>query len=210
MLESIVGFLQGLPPWGVIAFVFLIAYVENLFPPSPSDVLLVFAGTLIGIGTADFLPILIAATVGAVTGFATAYGIGRRYGRQVAASPLVPFITLALVDKVQVWFDKYHGLIIIVNRFLAGTRAVIAFAAGITHMPFPRTVVYCTLSATAWNALLLWLGSIAGERWRDVDQYLSTYGWVVTGLLVVGIVIWFVRQRRKARSATKVDEGGDA
>lgn len=210
MLESIVGYLQGLPPWGVILFVFLIAYIENLFPPSPSDVLLVFAGTLIGIGTADFVPILLAATIGAVTGFVTAYMIGRRYGRQVAASPLVPFITLELVDKVQVWFDKYHGLIIVVNRFLAGTRAVIAFAAGITRMPLPRTTLYCTLSATAWNALLLWLGSIAGERWRDVDQYLSTYGWVVTGLLAVAVVVWFLRNRRKASTATKDSEGGEA
>ncbi|MBU3742566.1 MAG: DedA family protein, partial [Candidatus Kapabacteria bacterium] len=176
MIESIVGFLQTLPPWGVIAFVFLIAYVENLFPPSPSDVLLVFAGTLIGIGVAGYVPLLIASTLGGVTGFASAYLIGRRYGRQVVASPLVPFLDLALIDRVQVWFDRYHGLIIVVNRFLAGTRAVIAFAAGITHMPFPRTIVYCGISATAWNALLLWIGSLAGTRWREMDSYLSAYG----------------------------------
>lgn len=200
MIESIVLFLQSLPPWGVIAAVFIIAYVENLFPPSPSDVLLVFAGTLIGIGAADAYSLLAASTFGAVSGFATAYAIGRRYGPRVIASPLVPFLDAELIKRVQRWFDRYHGLIIVVNRFLAGTRAVIAFAAGITHMPFPRTVLYCTISAAAWNALLLWLGSLAGTRWRDINNYLGTYGWVVTILLVLIAFAIIVRKRRK-RSA---------
>jgi membrane protein DedA with SNARE-associated domain len=197
MVETIVLFLQSLPPWGVIAAVFIIAYVENLFPPSPSDVLLIFAGTLIGIGAADFTSLLTASTFGGVAGFATAYVIGRRYGPHVVASPLVPFLDAALIERVQRWFDRYHGLIIVLNRFLAGTRAVISFTAGITRMPFPRTLVYCTLSAAAWNALLLWLGSLAGTRWRDINGYLSTYGWVVTILLVVIIAVVVLRKRRQ-------------
>ncbi len=196
MVESIVLFLQSLPPWGVIAAVFIIAYAENLFPPSPSDVLLVFAGTLIGIGAASFFPLLVASTLGGVAGFASAYVIGRKYGRQVASSPLVPFLDMELVEKVQTWFDRYHGLIIVLNRFLAGTRAVIAFAAGMTHMPFPRTIIYCAVSAAAWNALLLWLGSLAGTRWRDVDGYLSTYGWIITVAMVAALIVWFIRKRR--------------
>lgn len=192
MLESIVTFLQSLPPWGVLGVTFLIAYIENLFPPSPSDVLLVFCGTIVGIGTVGFVPMLIVATVGSVTGFSTAYWLGRKYGTRIAEKRWVPFLNMDTIGRVQRWFDKYHGLIIVVNRFLSGTRAVISFAAGITAMPFPRTVLYCTISAAVWNALMILLGMQFGSRWRDVDQYLSAYGTVITILLVAAIVGWFV------------------
>lgn len=199
MLESIVTFLQSLPPWGVLGVTFLIAYIENLFPPSPSDVLLVFCGTIVGIGTVGFVPMLVMATLGSVTGFSTAYWLGRKYGTQIAEKRWVPFLNMDTIGRVQRWFDKYHGLIIVVNRFLSGTRAVISFAAGITAMPFPRTVIYCTISAAVWNALMILLGMQFGSRWRDVDQYLSAYGTVITILLVAAVVGWFVWKWWKKR-----------
>lgn len=191
MLESIVTFLQSLPPWGVLGVTFLIAYIENIFPPSPSDVLLVFCGTIVGIGTVGFVPMLLVATLGSVTGFSTAYWLGRKYGTQIAEKRWVPFLNMETIGRVQRWFDRYHGLIIVVNRFLSGTRAVISFAAGITAMPFPRTVFYCTISAAVWNALMILLGMQFGSRWRDVDQYLSAYGTAITILLVAAVAGWF-------------------
>jgi membrane protein DedA with SNARE-associated domain len=196
MIESLVELLQSLPLWGILVFTFGIAYIENLFPPSPSDVLLVFAGTLVGIGSVGFVELLATATAGSVSGFITAYALGRRYGDTLMDSPWIPFLDRSLMAKVETWFNRYHGLIIVANRFMAGTRAIIAFAAGITSMPLPRTVVYCAISAAAWNALLLWGGSQLGARWRDIEGLLSTYGWIITGLLVLVIVTLIIRSRR--------------
>ena len=69
VVEKTIFWLQQLSPFGVMVAIFLIAYVENIFPPSPSDVLLVFAGTLIGIGTVGFVPSLLVATLGSTLGF---------------------------------------------------------------------------------------------------------------------------------------------
>lgn len=198
MLESIIDILLSLPPLGVFACTFVIAWVENLFPPSPSDVLLVLIGTLIGLGSLDFVPVLAVATAGSVSGFATAYWLGRRFGPAIVESPWVPFLDAALMEKVEHWFDRWHGLIIVVNRFLAGTRAVIAFAAGVVRLPAIRTFVYCAVSAGLWNALLLVAGQQLGANWRSIEGTLSTYGWVVTGLLVVLVGVWFYRKRRRS------------
>ena len=81
--DSLVNHLQELPPLGVLGMMFLIAYVENIFPPSPSDVLLVFCGTLIGIGTIGFIPSLLCATLGSTLGFMTAYSAGRLLDKKV-------------------------------------------------------------------------------------------------------------------------------
>lgn len=199
MIESLVIYLQGLPVWGVILFTFLIAYIENLFPPSPSDVILVFLGTLVGLGTVGMTSMIIAATLGSVTGFATAYWIGRRYGTGLIASKRLPFLSVELLVKVEGWFEKYHGLIIIANRFLSGTRAIISFAAGITKMPFVRTTIYCTISAAAWNTIMILLGKHLGANWRAVEGVLATYGNVVTIVIVttlVGYVGWRWWKRR--------------
>jgi membrane protein DedA with SNARE-associated domain len=197
MIEWLVDLIQGLPIWGLFVFTFVIAYVENVFPPSPSDVVLVFIGSVIGIGTLPFLPTVLIATLGSVLGFSTAYWMGRVYGLGLVSRGWVPFVSLNLIEKVQTWFDKYHGLIIVVNRFLAGTRAVVSFTAGITKMKFPRTLVYCFISALVWNGILLWIGMQVGTRWRMVDTYLSAYGWIITGILALGVIVWYVRKRRR-------------
>ena len=196
MIESLVSLAYDLPVWGIILATFVIAYIENLVPPAPSDVLLVFVGTLCGIGLVDFTTTLVVATVGSVSGFASAYWIGRHYGRAMIEKGWLPFISMQLLDKVEAWFDKYHGWIIVGNRFLAGTRAVISFAAGMTKMPFLRTTVLCAISALAWNAILILLGMQFGSRWREVDAFLSVYGWVVLIVLTIAILIWILVKRR--------------
>jgi membrane protein DedA with SNARE-associated domain len=60
MLESILNFLQNVPEIYVIGIVFAFSLAENLFPPSPSDSIIMFGGTLIAIGNAHFHWLLIA------------------------------------------------------------------------------------------------------------------------------------------------------
>lgn len=198
MLEFVVSIVTGWPVWGLLLATFVVVYVENLVPPWPGDVLLVFMGTLVGMDVLGMWPALLASTAGSFAGFASAYGLGRKYGEAIAQSPWVPFITPPLIVKVERWFDKYHGLIIASNRFLAGTRAVISFTAGIVKMPFPRTMIYATLSSLAWNYMLLSVGTHLGSRWRDIDGYIATYGWIITGILVVAITaIWWHKRKRR-------------
>ncbi len=206
MVESFVELMQQLPVWAILLSTFVVAYIENLFPPSPSDLLIAFIGTLVGIGTVGMTTTLLVATAGSVTGFASAYWIGRRYGRALLESRWVPFVTASMIDRVNVWFDRYHGLIIVGNRFLAGTRAVIAFAAGIARLPFPRTVIYCAVSALAWNFVLLFVGTQLGSRWQEIDQFLSIYGWVVVGLLAGLVAVLLVRTWKRRSQGTAVHD----
>ncbi|MGA0045862.1 MAG: hypothetical protein ACO3I4_06365, partial [Candidatus Kapaibacteriota bacterium] len=58
------------------------------------------------------------------------------------------------------------------------------------------TVLYSALSATAWNALLLWAGMALGSQWQRIDYWLSVYGWVLLGLTIVIVVLLVLRKRR--------------
>lgn len=209
-LEEIIRWLQSLPPIGVYAALWFTTYIENVFPPSPSDVVMLFIATLIGIGTIGLVPAVGIATAGSVMGFLTAFWIGRRFGRRLIESKRLPFLTPAALQKVDTWFERYGYWVIIANRFLAGTRAVISFFAGISHLRLSTTTLLCAISALAWNTLIIVAGWQLGSNWRLAETILARYGMVITillaGVAVAFLVRSFLRRRRAADGPRPEDE----
>lgn len=192
LVEQATGWLQSLSPAGVLAFIFFVAYIENLVPPSPSDVLLVFAGTLTGLGTVGFGPALIAATAGSVTGFLSAYFIGRYFQQSVVSGSMSRFLPVGTIETAEALFRKYGYGVIVANRFLAGTRAIVSFFAGMSKMNLPLTTLLCGVSALAWNALLLSLGRAFAGNWRAAAGYVEVYGKAATVIIVLAasVLAW--------------------
>ncbi len=187
MLEYAVEFIRGLPPSGVLAFVCFITLLENVFPPSPSDTILVFCGTLIGLGTVGFVPMLAFATLGSVLGFLIMYWVGHRYGTQIIESKRFDFLPVDGIHRAEDWFRRYGFWVIVANRFLSGTRAVISMVAGIAEMPLGTTTLLSALSAAVWNGILLFAGATLGRNWVKMDEYLQLYGKVLLIILAVAV-----------------------
>jgi len=192
-VEDFIQYVLGLNPSWILAAVFLVALIENLFPPSPSDLLIVAAGSLVGIGSLGWLETLAIATAGSTLGFIVMYKVGHWFGDHILEQGKISFIPVSAVRKVERWFRRYGYWIIIVNRFLAGTRAVVSFFAGMAEMNLLITTVLCFLSALIWNALLLYGGYLLGANWRLIGVYLSTYSQVATGIAVVVVLLLVAR-----------------
>jgi membrane protein DedA with SNARE-associated domain len=202
MLESIIQYLHSLPPEGVLMAAFVITFVENIFPPSPSDMLLVFCGTLVGIGTVGFIPLVVASTLGSAVGFATMYWVGAKFGNTIVESGKVPFLPVSAIHKVENWFKKYGYWLIIANRFLSGTRAVISFFAGLSLLNFPKTLSLSAVSALLWNGILCYAGWALGNNWRIIGTYISTYSEAITvGIIIIVLFFvlrWYLKRKKNA------------
>lgn len=200
-METIIAYLQQLNPIWVYSAIFLIAYIENLFPPSPSDIMIVAGGYLVGIGNIDFWPTLFIATVGSTTGFMTMYKIGDWFGDKIIETGKLKFLPLDAIHKVEQWFRQYGYWLIVVNRFLSGTRAIVGFFAGMSEVRFVPTAILCFISAFAWNAILVYAGTLLGENWEAIGFYLTTYSQIVTALIItaaiIGIFLWVRRRMNK-------------
>lgn len=199
MLEEGITWLQQAPPWGVLLLMFFIAYIENVFPPSPSDMLLVFAGTMIGFGTVDFPMALLFATIGSTLGFMTAYLLGRYFEGHIVSGRFSRFLPTGAIHQVEGLFRRFGYGVIIANRFLAGTRAIVSFFAGMSRMNLPTTTFLCAISAMVWNAILLFLGKIFASNWQKVGSYLQIYSTVMTIVVIVilsGLFLRFIVRRR--------------
>ena len=202
MLEYVVELLKDLPAFGVLVFVFCITFVENVFPPSPSDMLLVFCGTLVGLATVGFVPMLLAATAGSIAGFAVMYWVGWKFGHSLVESRKIKFLPYDAVEKAERWFQRYGMWLIVVNRFLSGTRAIIAFFAGMSSVTLPQTLVLSAISAGAWNTILIFAGAALGKNWMQIHEHLTLYGQVVMGIVVAIVVVMLLRAFVRSRSAS--------
>lgn len=206
MVEQFVNELTKLNPFWVYLAVVGIAYIENIFPPFPSDVIVVAAGSLVGIGSIDFTTALILATVGSTLGFVTMYKVGNWFGDKILETGKIKFIPVESVKKVELWFQKYGYGLIVINRFLAGTRAVVPFFAGLSELPFAKAVFLSFVSALAWNFILLFAGKTLGENWREIGYYLETYSKVVTVVIAVVLIAvlirWLYRQKAVTNSSS--------
>ncbi len=210
MFESTIEILSSVPWFWVLVIAFFTTLIENLFPPAPGDSVIVFAGTLIAIGSVGFVPLLIATTLGSVVGFVIMFLLGRNVDEKIMHSSVFSFISRDGVKKVEGWFQKYGYALIIANRFLSGTRAVISFFAGMSHLIFWKTVVLSALSALLWNGILLALGALFGEHLEEIFHYMELYGKIllpIGGVIIIGLVInWYIKNRKSNQSARQSEE----
>jgi len=192
-VQEFVSSLIHFDPTLVLLAVLAVAFLENLFPPFPSDVLVVAAGSLVGLGTVGFAPVLLAASIGSTLGFVVMYFIGKWFGHRILAAGRLPFVPPEAVRTVHGWFERYGYWLIIVNRFLAGTRAVVAFFAGMSDLRLGTTVALSSASALLWNGILVTAGFVLGNNWERVGFYLSTYSQVVTGIVILVVIVLVIR-----------------
>jgi membrane protein DedA with SNARE-associated domain len=192
-VEELIRRLSTLNPSWIYVSVAGIAFLENIFPPFPSDVIVVFAGSLAGLGAIDFWWALILTTIASTLGFMVMYKIGDWFGLKILETGKLKFIPTDSVHKVEGWFRKYGYVLIVVNRFLSGTRAVVSFFAGMSELRLPMTTVLCFLSALVWNFLLLFAGQKLGQNWQVIFFYMETYSKAVTGIIVIIILLFVAR-----------------
>jgi len=200
MFEDILNNISSFTPFWIYVTLFLFAFVENVFPPSPSDLVVVIGGSLVSTGVISFIPSLLLTTIGSVVGFMILFYFGSTVDRKVVHSGKYKYIPVDAIEKVELWFKKYGYYVIIANRFLPGTRSVISFFAGMSMMDTKKTIFLATISAFVWNAIIIYLGYFFGNNVSVVDKYLSTYSniaIVITIVVVIILVMKFYLNRKK-------------
>jgi membrane protein DedA with SNARE-associated domain len=177
----------------------LLMILENLFPPIPSELILPFAGFLVGRGELGFLPVLVASTAGSLFGALILYALGRwggrklilRYGRFLRVKE-------ADLDRAEGWFDRYDEWVVLFGRMVPGVRSVVSIPAGMLGTPFVRFVLLTTAGSAAWNALLLGAGWYLGDNWQQIAGIVGSASNVVLVLVAVALVsaaVWWWRRR---------------
>jgi membrane protein DedA with SNARE-associated domain len=200
MEERIIEFLSSpfVSPYVILLVAFLIQFIENLFPPSPSDVVLLFLGSLVSFGRVGFAPLIAVATLGSVLGFFVMFMIGRLFGEKVLYTGKLKFIDQESLEKTRQWFNRWGYGIVVANRFLSGTRAVVSFFAGAAELSPAKTTILAGISAFVWNLLIIYLGMTLGKNWKAAIEFLDLYWKVILAVLIFAVIVYFVLSRMKS------------
>lgn len=209
LLGDIVNWMEGLSPLWVYVTILLIAYGENVLPPIPGDMIVVFGGYLAGRGQVDLFVVVLLATIGGAIGFMTMYAIGHRLGYALLRSRRWRWLPHDQIAKAQRWLRSWGYGIVAANRFLSGARSVIALSVGMAHMRAWPTAAFATLSALMWTALISFAGYKVGENWEQISVYLRNYGQgvlIVLGVLLLVQGVRFYRRRKKRHESTHASD----
>ena len=204
MLEDILHSLADFSPLWIYVSLFFFSFIENIFPPSPSDVVIVVAGTLVSTYVINFIPTLLVTTIGSVSGFMTLFFIGTQVDKKIIEKGRYKFLSIDALAKAEKWFSKYGYWIILGNRFLSGTRAVISFFAGLSELNPKKTLSLSLISSTVWNLLIISLGVLFGNNIPLIDSYLKTYSnivLIITAAALVVLVVRYILQKRRKQNA---------
>lgn len=190
-LEQAVEWILTLSPLSIYTVFVLIAYLENVVPPVPGDLLVVFGGYLAAEQVVGFTFLLIFTTIASVAGFMTMYAIGSFWGYRIDNQRekfwLIKVIDLKYFYRGKRWMQRWGQWVIVANRFLAGTRSVISLTAGIYRTKINYTILSSTVSSLMWNTILLGLGWLVHENWQMIGDYLNIYGWLILLLIIAGV-----------------------
>lgn len=193
MEERIIEFLSSpfISPLWILLVAFFFQFIENLFPPSPSDVILLFLGSLVSFGRVEFLSLLIVATLGSTIGFFTMFMIGKTFGEKVLDKGKFKFITPESLAKTRRWFNRWGYGIVVANRFLSGTRAVVSFFAGVAELSTWKSTSLAGISALAWNFLIIYAGMTLGNNWKRAVTFLELY-WKVVLIIIIAVALLYI------------------
>ncbi|GAB4475956.1 MAG: DedA family protein [Anaerolineae bacterium] len=190
----------------------LVIFIENVFTPIPSEVVLPFAGFLVSSGKFTLPGVLFWSTLGAVLGAIALYYIGlwadepvvrgftRRYGRYIA-------LTEKDLDRAMAWFDRYGQAVIFFGRLIPLVRSLISLPAGMNRMRLPRFLLFTTLGSLLWNVVLSGAGYLLGENWESILDIVDKYEKVWLVLLGVGFVAFVVHRVLEWRKRKAVSSG---
>lgn len=188
----------------------LLMTIESSFIPFPSEVVVPPAAYKAAGGNSDlnvYLVVLFAtigANIGALINYYLAYFVGRPIVYKFANSRFghVCLIDEDKVKHAEAYFEKHGALSTFVGRLIPAVRQLISIPAGLAKMKMSTFLLYTTLGAGIWNAILAFIGyylqSVVPEDqlMATVSEYSHELGYVFIGLGVI-IVAYLIYKGRK-------------
>ena len=196
--------MSQLPPAAVYTVLALLAAVENVIPPVPSDAAVALGAFLSNRGVTTPLGVFLVTWLANLAGAAGVYFASRRYGRRLFATAtgrrLLAPRSLAIIEREYLRF----GVIgIFVSRFLPGIRAVVPPFAGLINLSPLRTLVPTGVASGIWYGGITIVGSVIGAEWDRINQIIRgvnrTLGLLAVLLITVGIALYLRNRRRRQR-----------
>jgi membrane-associated protein len=189
--------------------VFVVVYAESgllIGILLPGDSLLFTAGFMASQDIISFPLLVIVCVIGAITGDATGYWVGRKIGRRLFDRPDSRFFKQEHLRKAEEFYDKHGGKAIVLARFIPGIRTLCPILAGTSAMEYRKFTTYNVCGGLLWAVGLTTGGYLLGSSIPDPDKYLLPVIALIILISLAPAAIHLLLARRNARTTIEVAE----
>ena len=189
-LPQLIGSAVEANPFLGYVAIFATMFLENLFPPIPSEMIMPLGGFYVQQGKLALLPVVIAGLGGTVLGALPWYGLGRlineerleqwleRHGRWIG-------ISANDLKRSRIWFNRYGTALVFWGRLVPGVRTLISVPAGMELMPITPFLLWTTGGSLIWVLILTLSGLALGSGYDNVELWLEPVAKAVKIILVI-------------------------
>ncbi len=173
--------------------IFLAMFIETIFPPIPSEVVMPFAGYIAfigGRGLVGLVNMVLAGTAGTTLGAVVIYFIALKGGRRLVLryGKRVGFDEKK-IELAEGWFKKYGDYAVFFGRMAPGVRELISIPAGLVKMHFWRFLVFTFSGSFIWSAFLGSIGFFLADAWRSLN--LESVVSIMAAIILLSIAGYF-------------------
>jgi membrane protein DedA with SNARE-associated domain len=182
----------------------LLMLIESTFLPLPSEVVIPFAAYKAGQGDLNVFIVVLAGTVGALTGslinYTLAYYLGRPLVYKFAESRLGKLFLLSKekVVHAEEYFIRNGKTSTFIGRLVPGIRHLISIPAGLARMSLRDFMMFTFIGAGIWNIIL----AIIGYYLYAVREQIFPYvGHILVGVGLIFVVYLIIKARKNRKKS---------
>lgn len=180
----------------------LLMFLENVFPPIPSELIMPMAGFSAGQGHMNIIAVIVAGTLGSVLGALPLYYVGvyfdeqrlmrftAKYGKYFLLKP-------SDITNAQAWFDKHGKAVVFFGRMIPAIRSLISIPAGMNRMAMLPFLLLTTLGSAIWTTMLAYAGYVLGANYEQVAEFIAPISKVVAVVVTI-LVLTLIAFRVKS------------
>ena len=193
---------------GYLGVAFLM-FLETVFPPIPSEVIMPLAGVAAVNGPMTLWGVIASGTTGAMFGNIFWYLVARVIGIE-RFRPFIEkhgrWLTLDWydVEKAERLFGRFGSVLVGVGRMMPTIRSVISIPAGLLHMRLKSFLIWSTIGTAGWSSALAIAGYMLGRRFGEIETILGPLSSAIIGLMIL-FYVWRQLTWRKRHPAGESD-----
>lgn len=173
----------------------LLMLIESTFLPLPSEIVMPFAAYKAAQGELNVFLVVLAGTVGALSGslinYTLAYYLGRPLVYKFAGSKLGRLFLLSeeKVVKAEEYFIRNGKTSTFIGRLVPGIRHLISIPAGLAKMNLRDFMLYTFIGAGIWNIILVIIGYFIYDIRDQIFPYLKDILYVFGTIFIIYLII---------------------
>lgn len=181
--------MQNLGVFGIALLMFL----ENIFPPIPSELIMPLAGYQAATGEHSLIAVILAGTAGALVGILPWYYLGLLFGEKrimAMADRFGRWITMNAedVEGADRWFRRYGIWAVLFGRLVPTVRTLISVPAGLSRMPLPTFLFFSAIGTLVWTTGLTMAGYLLASQYERVNDYVGP----VSNIVIVAVIALYL------------------